>query len=732
MRVKASGGEMVLDLKMGGVSAPMRTFPLAGLFLFLLTLFVVVPTFLHAAQSAPDLNGTELPFFPSDPAAEVEEDPFRLAIDAYHAGDFLLAIQETQRLKETLPPGPSVEAATFLLGDLYLGWALGTQASGEAHNERLNDALFAFQEGVVRHPGSENAVRGLFRMGQVYKELALYPESVASFRRVLTRHPKSPFSLKSRLGIAQAYLAWGKLKSAAAAFKKVGMLRLSPGDRKALNLAEADMAYQTGDSKAAYQKYSKLGLTPGDYVGVDRRILFQYGEAAYESGHHGKAREVFQAFHNIYPKDPWAAIALARVGEAWRTDKKTKGAAESFEAIRNTMLLTEADTIEKKVGRLLSALGSLSQKRECVLALPQIRPSGCVPVSQGQDTGKSAGALPPLPVREVIDLSYVLIQEEVLPTVFQDILYSAAKVLRGHGYLDAPLAIESKLLLSRRKMEETSFQKRVRATFQQTMKEAVSEYVAERDFIAVLDLYYLYPTAFSDDVRAGATGMQVAESLAEVGLLSEAAAIYGPISESAGNPMSEEALARLGKLNLKKGAYADSRQNMVRFLSGYPLGERSGEMKRVFGDLFAEEGSTASAIEQYRDWLARYPGHVDRASVMSALASAYVKVGDMDAASAVYGSLLEDEGHRTPEAYVRGADVYYRLGRYKDAITYYDLALKADPLFKYSGWVNLQIASSYRAIGQVDRGQAIFVQLAQQSEDPIIRHLAAEKSKALR
>ncbi len=745
MRVTASGGEVRLDFKKGGMSAPMRSFPLsgplfgplAGLFCLLLALFVVGPTFLRqaaqAAQLASDLDGTELPFFSPDPSTETGEageDPFRLAMDAYHAGDSLLAIQETQRLKETLPPGPTAETAAFLLGDLYLRWALDTQASGALRNERLNDALSAFQEGVVRYPDSENAVRGLFRMGQTYKELALYPESVASFRRVLTRHPKSPFSVKSRLGIAQTYLAWGKLKSAAAAFEKVGMLRLSPADRKALNLAVADMAYQTGDSEGAYRKYSKMGFVPENYVHMDRGVLFQYGESAYQSGHLGKAREVFQAFHTIYPKDPLATIALARVGEAWRTDKKTKGAVESFDAIRNAMLLAEAETIEQRAGRLLSALGSLAQKRECVLALPQIRPSGCVPVPQG--TEKPAEALPPLSVREVIDLSYGLIQEEVLPTVVQDILYSAAKVLRGHGYLDAPLAIEHRLLLSGRKMEETPFRKRVRATFQETMREAISERAGERDYFTVLNLYYLYPAAFSDDMRAGATGMQVAEGLDEMGLLSEAAAIYGPISESAVNPMSEEALARLGKINLKKGAHADSRQNIVRFLSGYPLGERSEEMKRIFGDLLAEEGRVDAAIEQYRDWLARYPGHADRTAVMSALAEAHVKMGDMDAASVVYGDLLGSSERQAPETYARGADVYYRLGRYKDAIAYYELALKADPRFKYAGWVNLQIANSYRAIGQVEKGQAIFTQLEKQSEDPIIRHLAAEKARMLR
>jgi tetratricopeptide (TPR) repeat protein len=736
MRTKVSDGERVLDLKMCDVSPPVRTFPPTGLFFLLLVFFSVVPTFLQAAQQVAqlvsDLDGTELPFFSPDPAAEAEEDPFRLAMDAYQAGDFLLAIQETQRLKETLSAGTSSETAVFLLGDLYLKWGLDTQGAGEVRGERLNDALSAFQEAVVRYPDSENAVRGLWRMGQVYRGLALYPESVASFRRVLTRYPKSPFSVKSRLGIAQTYLAWGKLKSATAAFKKVGMLRLSPADRKALGFSEADMAYQTGDSKVAYQKYSKMGFTPENYVRMDRGALFQYGESAYQSGHPGKAREVFQAFHNIYPKDPFAAIALARVGETWRTDSKTKGAVESYEAIRGEMLLMDVGTIEEKAGRLLSAVGSLSQRRECVLALPQILPSGCVPVPQVQGQKKTEASLPPLAVREVIGLSYDLMQEEVLPTVFQDILYSSAKALRGHGYLDAPLAIEHRLLLSGRKMEETPFQKRVRVTFQETMEEAVAERVAKRDALTVSDFYYLYPTAFSEKMLSGMTGMRVAESLAEIGLLSEAAAIYGPISESAVNPRAEEALARLGKLNFKKRAYVDSRQNMVQFLSGYPLGAQSGEMKRVFGDLSAEEGDMASAIEQYRDWLARHPGHADREAVMSSLASAYVKVGDMDAASAVYGSLLENEGHQTPETYVRGADVYYRLGRYKDAITYYELALKVDPRFKYAGWINLQIANSYRAIGQVEKGQAIFVQLAQQSDDPIIRHLAAEKAKALR
>ncbi len=708
----------------------MRVLVLGGVFSLILTLYGVPSTPAQASPSSPDSKGVELPFFPPD-LPEQGENPFQLAVESYHAGDSLLAIQETQRLKETLPPGPASETAAFLLGDLHLKWALDTPVpDGEARSSRLNDALAAFQDAVVRYPDSENAVRGLWRMGQIYRRLALYPESVASFRRVLTRHPKSPFSLKSKLGIAETYRAWGKLNAASAAFKNVETLRLSPEDRKVLNLAVADMAYQGGDAELAYRTYGKLGLRPQSYISVDPATLFQYGDSAYQSGHLKEAMSVLQAFRNIYPKDPLAAVALARMGEAWRTDKKTKGAAENYDAVRNELLLTESNTVEEKVARLLSAVGSLSERRECVLALPQIRPSGCVPPDV-QEATKSEGALPPHAVREVVDLSYALIREDTLPAVFQDVLFAAAKGLRRQGYLDAPLAIENRLL-SGRKTEATPFQEKVLATFQQTMKEAISERLAQQRHLSVVELYYLYPDAFSDGMRLGETGMGVARSLTEMELLSEAAALYAPISESAVNPRSEEALAHLGKINLKRGAYVDSRQNMVQFLSSYPSGEQSAEMMRIFGDLFEQEGDTASAIERYQDWLARHPGHPDRSIVMSSLGGAYVKAGNLDAASGVYGTILESGAHPSPENYVRGGDVAYRLGRYQDAIAYYELGLKANPEFEYASWVHLQIANSYRAIGQVEKGQAIFSQLAEKSDDPIIRHLAAEKVRALR
>jgi tetratricopeptide (TPR) repeat protein len=503
-------------------------------------------------------------------------------------------------------------------------------------------------------------------------------------------------------------------------------MKLSKQERMALSRGEADIAYQSGNLKRAYQKYREMGARATDYGEQDRRTLFQFGQAAYQTGNDRQAREVLLAYYNTFPGDEMSPIALAQVGETWRRAKSDKGAGPAYESIRNTFLLMEADGPGEVAGKLINEVGALGRRKACPAKLPQIRPSDCVPLAEAE----GAGTLP-RGIQEVIALSRELIQEVPLLPVYQETVFSAARALRQQGLIDVPFELEDKLRAPMVGIEQTAFQKQVLVTFRKTMQEVVDELGktgGDQGDQKMVDLFYRYPAAFSPAMKTGSTGMQVAESMAEIGLLSAAAVIYETIASTTRHAGAEEALARLAKIKASQGEQVDAHNSITQFLARYPTRSNTSEMVQAFGNLLVEEGEIDLAIEKYNDWLARYSGHSDEKQVLLSLARSYVRKGALSEAAETYERLFTVEMEPTSQAYLDAADVAYQMERYKDASGYYEAALKANPGFSYAGWSELQLANSYRALGQIDRSQEIYVRLSEKATDPVIKQLAATKA----
>ncbi len=661
-----------------------------------------------------------LPIFPPGYVESAStDDPLQPVLSLYRSGDYAGALFQAEEVAGRLSPlDPLAETVAFLLGDLHF-----RSVETLGGSEPLYASISAFQSAILNYRDSENAIRALVRMGEVYRALKFYPESLATFRRVLIKHPKSRFVLPARLGMADTYRDWGKLKEAEETYKLIRNMKLSKQERISLNRGEADIAYQSGNLKRAYQKYREMGVRPTDYGEQDRRTLFQFGQAAYRTGNDKQAREVLLAYYNTFPGDEMSPIALAQVGETWRRAKKDKGAGPAYESIRNTFLLMEADSPGEVAGKLINEVGALGHKKECPAKLPQIRPSDCIPVAEAE----GSGALP-RGIKEVVALSRELIQTVPLLPVYQETVFSASRALRSQGLIDVPFELEDRLRTPMAGVEQTAFQKQVHATFRKTMQEVVGELGKMGDDQKVVDLFYRYPAAFSPAMRTGATGMQVAKSMTEIGLLSAAAEIYQTIASTTRHAGAEEALARLAKIKASQGEHVDAHNNITQFLARYPTRPEASSLVQTFGDLLAEEGETDLAIEKYRDWLTRYPGHPDESGVLLSLARGYVRKGALSEAAETYERLFSVEMEPTSQAYLEAADVAYQMERYREASGYYESALKADPGFSYAGWSELQLANSYRALGQIDRSQEIYVRLSEKATDPVIRQLAATKA----
>lgn len=654
----------------------------------------------------------ELPVLPAD-FTDRDKTALKPALEAYRAEDYVTAHDITKNVLQPQSEGPLAEMTAFLLGDLHL------KLAHETDLDHLYQALSAFQEAVNRYPQSENAVRAYWRSGQIYMNLTLYYESIASFQRVLKSHPESRFAPLARLGMAQSYQTWGKWPETALAYEQLKISDLPLIEQAPALFGHADLLYLLNDFETAFRKYTEGAQAAPDHLLGYSQKLFQYGESAYRTGRYGRAREIFTLLFNVYPKDRLASVALARVGDAYRQEEKAQGASKMYGYVRTLY----PGSLGERMIRLIQVSRELGEKPSCLPPILPGDPEVC-DRKPAQDPEKERLAL-----QEILEQSSSLLQDKDLPAVLIETLFEAAQQLRRKGQFVAAMGIEDGIL--KQSLPER-FRKKVIGAFQDTMAEAVQRFAGNGDDMKIVEMFHSHPPAFTPAMLTGSIGLQVAESHARIGLLSQAVAIYEPIAASPMNPLSETALNLLGKVLFQKGDFVKARQKRTLFLTRYPKSARTPEALADLAETLERQGQMEPTIQKYTEWLRRYPTHPDRRPMALRLARVFEHQADFKEAIKIYLQWLGSEPDGAIELRLRLADAYYRSGQYQRAVPYYEQILKeTGPEPENRDWIQFKLAGSYQASGRPDQGRAIFLSLAQEARDELIKQLALEKSRDL-
>lgn len=652
----------------------------------------------------------ELPLFPENHTAE-GEDPFKTALEAYQAGHFARAVSEADQLLLRLSTGPLSETASFLRGDLHLKWA---EKEGPSH---LHDALAAFKEAQLKYPDSENAIRALWRTGQIYEKLGLYYESIGSFKRILLRHPNSRFNLPARIGIAKTYEGWKKWKEAADAYEQIDLRSLSDEDRLSVLLGHADSLYHQNDFEAAYQKYERgRSLSPSPATPA---VLFQHAVSAYRSGRMERAREIFYNLLTLAPTDPLAPVALAKTGDTWRKEGKFDKAGLIYAQVQSSSTPNPSGGLDK----LVASIGQLAMQ-ECGAPPPRGHSSPCLAIRDREEIRESLERME----KQATTLLQSSLQSPRLDDFAQETLFEAIEQFRIYGSLPVALDLESRLL---DRVPSSYFRLRLVALHRKTIVEEISRLAQEEDDLKIVALFHARSSDFTPPMLTGPTGLQVGISHARLGLHAQAIELFAPITVAPSSHLAEEALFFLGKSLLEKGDYPQAEQKWSAFLKRYPKSRRISSLLVDLGTVFSHQGKHNRAIEVYGDWLRTHPKDPGQERVSLLLAKAYRKKGDFRKEVAVYLKEINRNPENAADLSIPLGDAYYRLREYPKAIQAYQTALKEKPEAPEGDWIQLQIAKSYRALGQKSRGQALFDQLAQNAKDPLVRQLAVEAMATL-
>ncbi|HET6466269.1 MAG TPA: tetratricopeptide repeat protein [Nitrospiria bacterium] len=662
-----------------------------------LIIFVVQPE-----TQAGDLAGPVFQFEDNHEGGKT----FKPVMDAYYAGNLYLAIEETNHLLKTLHKGKLSETAAFLLGDFHYKLA---EKEGSSH---LLQALSAYQQAQFRYPQSGNSVRAIWKMGQIYAELQLYYESIASYKRVLKRDPKSPFAPWAQLGIGQTLTRWSKWKAAAQAYEKTITAYDLPEVKTTALFGLADSRYHLKEFDKAYAVYQVTVTTARDRMRADPEALLQYGEAGFRTGRYRDARDIFSILYNVHSSDPRASIALSRVADTWRQEGDTHRAQQIDLYLSHQYPKSPGD----QVVRLTEAVRNLSAPEDCVALFPTSPPILC----QTRPVRKTDPESPAY--QEVRNQIASVIRNDSDLSVLELTLYEVTTQLRKNGEFGLALEILDRLHenpeTDRNRQETTD-------ALRQTLAEAIAQWQGRDDF-GIVQLFHAHSSVFTPEMLTGKTGLAVADSHARLGLLSQAVDLYEPISIGNSPALAEEALFRLGEALLDQEKNEKAQRKLRDFLSRYPASRRAPDALAGLSEALDRQGRTNLAIQELTDWLHRYPRHPARPEVTLRLADTYRRSGRLHDEVAIYRKWIGSDKKHPAGLYVRLADAYFLLHDYPRAAEFYRRATEQNPVSGDPEWIRFQLAASLRFLGRQDQAHTILNHLAQESQDGLIRELSSQ------
>ncbi len=706
-------------------------------------------------ESAPSSEQNFSPYLTKSDEATLRE-----PLKAYRAHNIASAIAETKRL--LAQKEPVAEVAAYFLGEFYL------KQADEGGKEAIPNALAAFKNAVVQYPKSNRVTFGKLRWGEVSIRQRFYNEAIGIFERIAESGVEDRFVLKAEMGIANTYQSWGRWEEAKKAYE--GLLRRQPpllaSDRSVVLLGHTDVLYQMGQFEDAYQGYKTAALANPNHRSLDPEALFQFAEAGYRARHSIDAKSAFLDFYNIYPTHPLASVALARVETILKgapapggdgrlavgvqtvgplkkkaTQARVIGAKRpphtyvtlvtpALPSIHDTLKRLATESVHSSVNDPASNLGRILLAMEAIQKCLQTVPLKIMAEGEPQFCNRPLGeeAFYPrsqlrLGLREGIKNNALdLLNSGPPSTTAQGILLEAIYQLKKYKEIEAVIEIETTLLI---KLPVSSpYIKEVEDTLHETI---VKELDTIRDPEKIVTLYYGYPAAFTKEMLSGEIGYTIGMSHIRTGLLGKGVALLKPVSENTKSLFWQEALYQTGKASLALGDYGKAQQALEQFQ------RVSVEKEKAFADLghlHFKRGDAPRAVVAYERWLSHFPKHPDRADVYLKLSEAYRYQNDYDNEIKVYSKWIAEGKGVLDIPYMRLADTFFQLAQYKKAISSYRVILENGSVGeKEMEWAKLRLATSYELSGQEKEGKKYFESISQKTKSPLIRQIAAERTR---
>lgn len=633
---------------------------------------------------------------------------FQNGLTAYAAKNHGEAGAAFFTIVEKHPRSPLADAARAFLAELQITDAPTPQT------RQL--AIDAYRRLIRDFPGSPNAARAYWRIGDLYVAMNMRAEAQGAYEHGVVRLGEGVDADRAILGLAASFAAQGHWPEAEREFTRVLGRTAGEAITPYATLGLADVRYRQGDYAAAQPLYETLwGRWPA-FLKLRPASLVRAMNNATLAGRPVEARRLALTFYNLYPRSPEAAQALVRVGDSFRQTGSRREAVLFYgEAIRRYPDAMGAFAARMRLAELGLEQMSKEQDHQLQYAVAALFHDGPSPnLDQAERaavlrTVAEANSKQAAGSEALFHLGQHYEAADDLPQMMQ--AYGAA-VARVGRIPDDPWPAAAGQRLSAR----------ITPLILQTLAD-------QQDFKTVSLFQSLWGAdnaVFADQDLI----VKVAGVYRRLGFTPEAVRLYQGLLQSrqATPPLREEALYHLGQTYLDQKDFLAARQVFERYRLQHPLGRWRVEAHLALIQAYRGQEDYEGMVRSSRRWLQLYPTHQARLQVREGLAAALVSLGQTEEALRIYADLARvtaADGSPDPELLIHYADLLVQIKRYDDAVTRYWQALRASPDPRQADWIRLQLARVWRTQTHLNAAGKVLKDLNEQTADELLARFSA-------
>ena len=591
------------------------------------------------------------------------------AQELYKQKRYKEALSNLRYYMDNYPRSELADDVSFLIGDCYFYLA------EEGDVSSYQPAISAVQLALALYPDSKDVPLGLFRLANSYRKMKYHYEADESYKLLMDGHPYAECIPDARFWMAENLFQNDEFDEAKNLFQDF-MVKYPQSD----HLRQA--VFRIADCYVGLKEYGKARKSYEEalnrwagYSGLSPETLFSLGLTYLKNGDCAKARSVLFLGLNVFPKEDYNHIILAKIGDTYQMEEKVEEALKIYS--QNGLLYPESK------GALIS---------EIKMADIGVNNPGFFNYNQ---------YLEPLKVYQQVIEKYPVtdLAEEALykqgfafseQKRYQEAIVSLKAILEDYPYSD----------LSRKAFYNV----------QEILCKLIDSYFSEGKYYFIFDTYRKNKDPFLDDIKNTKTLFQVGDSFRQAGLYDDALEIYKKARRIYPRNYPEDALIlRMGEIYVLEKKYAKANKVFQKLIKDFP---KSGYRKLAFhglADSYFQQGSYEKAQLTYLTALEGEQIIPRDIKGFFCLGECYQNMGDIPLSVEAYRKAIQTaenlekdqvEGEFVIKSYFRLADCLYQSQRYLDSVEVYTQAAQLYPEDDRTQWALYRIAAGYRKAGK--------------------------------
>ena len=601
--------------------------------------------------------------------SEEERRVYDSAQELYKQKRYTEALSNLRYYMDNYPRSELADDVSFLIGDCYFYLA------EEGDVSSYQPAISAFQLALALYPDSKDVPLGLFRLANSYGEMKYHYEADENYKLLIDGHPYAECIPDAHFGMAENLFQNDEFDEAKNLFQDFMIKYPQSNHLKQAVFRIADCYVGLKEYGKARKSYEEALNRWAGYSGLSPETLFSLGLTYLKNGDCAKARSVLFLGLNVFPKEDYNHIILAKIGDTYQMEGNVEEALKIYS--QNGLLYPESK------GALIS---------EIKMADIGVNNPGFFNYNQYLD---------PLKVYQQVIEKYPVtdLAEEALykqgfafseQKRYQEAIVSLKAILEDYHYSD----------LSRKAFYNV----------QEILCKLIDSYFSEGKYYFILDTYRKNKDPFLDDIKNTKTLFQVGDSFRQAGLYDDALEIYKKARRIYPRNYPEDALIlRMGEIYVLEKKYAKANKVFQKLIKDFP---KSGYRKLAFhglADSYFQQGSYENARFAYLTALeGEQRIHRDIKGFFY-LGECYQNMGDIPLSVEAYRKAIRTaenlekdqvEDEFVIKSYFRLADCLYQNQRYLDSVEVYTQAAQLYPEDDRAQWALYRIAAGYRKAGK--------------------------------